>query len=254
MSGAQLMNKKETIQALEEKWGVKARYLGVPTFAYEIKTETQHLIIDRHGVIRDLQGHELHAEELLSAEPAPTEKVALGIDGYAVEFPMTNHTGASLRNLVNMISSKQQLLISAFDLPHLFMDDLFAEELRHKETDTIEAFQNSFMELGPDRCPGIEIDFEKRTVALKLLKENLSTDEMAAFRDLAMSINSSAQKLKNSSFRPSQEENPKFGLRTWMTRIGINGAEFKTTRKTILSRLDGSSSFRRPKAKGPEVE
>lgn len=246
-----MMNKKETIKALEEEWGVKAKYLGAPSFAYEIKTVTQTFIIDRHGVIRDLQGHELQAEELLSAEPAPAEKVSLDIDGYAVEFPLTNHTGATLRNLVNMISSKQHLLISAFDLPHFFMDNRFAEELRHKETDTIEAFQKSFMELGPERCPGVE--FERWTVVLKLLKADPSFDEMAAFRDLAVLINQNALKLKTSSFLPAQEENPKYALRIWLIRLGMNGDKYRITRQVLLARLEGSSAYAKPKTKAAGV-
>ena len=227
----------------------KALYLGAPSFAYEIKTETQTFTIDRHGVIRDLQGHELCIEELLSAEP---EKASLDIDGYAVEFPIANHTGASLRNLINMLSSKQHLLISAFDLPHLFMDSHFAEELSHAKTDTIEAFQKSFMELGPERCPGI--DFEKRTVALKLPKAAPSFDEMAAFRDLAVLINQNALKLKTSSFRPAQKTNPKYGLRVWLIRLGMNGDKFKITRHVLLARLEGSSAYAKPRMKGPEGE
>jgi len=248
-----MMNKKELIKALEGKWGVKAAYLGAPSFAYEIKTDAQTYTIDRHGVIRDLQGHELCIEKLLSAEPAPAKKVALGIDGYAVGFPLEGHTGASLRNLVNMISSKQHLLISAFDLPQLFMDHSFAEDLSHKETDTIEAFQEALLALGPDRCPGIE--FEKRTVALKFVKADPSFDEMAAFRDLAVIINQNAQKFKTSSFRPSQKENRKFALRIWLTRLGMNGEKFKITRQVLLARLDGNSAFSKPpKTKGPEEE
>ena len=245
------MNKKETIQALEEKWGIKASYLGAPSFAYEIKTETQCLIIDRHGGIRDLQGYEFSAEELLNAEPAPAEKVSLDIDGYAVEFPMDGHTGTSLRNLVNMISSKQHLLISAFDLPHLMLDDRFAEELSLKAT---EAFQKSFMEIGPERCPGLEINFEKRTVALKLTKADPSFDEMAAFLDLAVLINQNALKLKTSSFRPAQESNPKYALRTWLTRLGMNGDKFRITRQVLLARLEGNSAYAKPKVKEPEAE
>jgi hypothetical protein len=107
------MNKKETIQALETKWGVQAAYLGTPSFAYEIKTDTQTLIIDRHGVIRDLQGHELSIVELLSAEPAvaaaPAEKVSLDIDGYTVKFPLADHTGSSLDGVTapHMVLSRE---------------------------------------------------------------------------------------------------------------------------------------------------
>ena len=251
-----MMNKKETIQALEEKWGVKATYLGAPSFAYEIKTDTQTLIMDRHGVIRDLQGHEFSIEELLSErqsepenEPASIKPDADRIAGYAVEFPLADHTGVSLRNLVNMLSSKQRLIVSAFGLTHWFMDNLFAEELNRKNTDSVELFQESFQELGPDRCPCLEFDEEKRTVALKLVRADLSSDEMAAFRDLAVSINENAQKFKASSLRPAQDENPKYALRTWLIRLGMNGDAFKTTRKTLLARLDGSSAFRSPKAK-----
>ena len=30
------MNRKEIVAELETKWGVKAKYLGAPTFAYEV--------------------------------------------------------------------------------------------------------------------------------------------------------------------------------------------------------------------------
>ena len=268
------MNRKEIVQALEEKCGVKATYLGAPTFAYEVGGYR----IDRSGAVtgknnlddeipnfEELQmteGEELglgkqrredfQGENGMRADDCPEtqekaaspEQVEMQVDGYAVEFPLADHKGASLRNLVNMLSSKQKLLISAFDLPHLFMDNRFAEELSHKETDSIETFQESLLALGPDRCPGIEFDFEKRTMALKLAKADPSFDEMAAFRDLAVCINQNAQKLKNASFRPSQEENPKFALRTWLTRIGMNGDKFKMTRKVLLANLAGNAAFR----------
>ena len=269
------MNRKEIVQALEKRWGVKAKYRGAPTFAYEVGG----YCVDRNGAVtgkgdpdeeipdfEELQmteGEELglgkkryediQGEKGMRADDCPetvedqasAEHVEMQVDGYAVEFPLADHTGASLRNLVNMLSSKQQLLISAFDLPHLFMDNRFAEELSHKETDNIETFQESLLALGPDRCPGIEFDFEKQTMALKLAKADPSVDEMAAFRDLAVCINQNAKKLKNASFRPSQEENPKFAFRTWLIRLGMNGDEFKTARKVLLAKLDGNSAFRR---------
>ena len=267
------VNRKEIVQALEEKWGVKAKYLGAPTFAYEVGG----YCVDRNGTVtgkdngdgipafeelqmtegeelglgkqrhEDFQGENgMRADDCSETveDQASAEQAEMQVDGYAVEFPLADHKGASLRNLVNMLSSKQKLLISAFDLPHLFMDNRFAEELSHKETDSIETFQESLLALGPDRCPGIEFDFEKRTMALKLAKADPSFDEMAAFRDLAVCINQNAQKLKNASFRPSQEENPKFALRTWLTRIGMNGDKFKMTRKVLLANLAGNAAFR----------
>ena len=70
---------------------------------------------------------------------------------------------------------------------------------------------------------------------------------MTAFRDLAVAMDASAKKLKHSSLKPAQEENPKFAFRTWLIRLGLNGDDFKATRKVLLANLAGDSSFRRPK-------
>ena len=34
-------------------------------------------------------------------------------------------------------------------------------------------------------------------------------------------------------------------MRTWLIRLGMNGDEFKATRKVLLAKLTGNSSFRR---------
>ena len=265
------MNRNEIVQALEEKWGVKAKYLGAPTFAYEVGGYR----IDRNGVVtakEDLAGEVPAFDELRMSEgeelglgkqrredfqgengmraddcPETQEKAAqakLQIDGYAVEFPLADHTGASLRNLVKMLSSKQKLLADAFGQTQGFMDNRFAEDILQKNTDSTELFQEAFLETGPERCPGLEFDPEKRTVALRLAVENLSSDAMAAFRDLAVCINRNAQTLRYSSLKPAQEDNPKFALRTWLIRLGMNGDEFKATRKFLLANLAGNAAFR----------
>ena len=40
------------------------------------------------------------------------------------------------------------------------------------------------------------------------------------------------------------EENEKYALRIWLTRLGMNGAEYKTTRKILMQNLSGHSAFR----------
>ena len=43
------MSRKEIVQVLEEKWGVKAKYLGMPSCAYEITGEKGTFRIDKSG-------------------------------------------------------------------------------------------------------------------------------------------------------------------------------------------------------------
>lgn len=247
------MTRKELVQALEAKWGVKATYLGVPSCAYEINCGAGTYQVDRHGTIRDQEGREFSAEELLSQpqpdtaeEPETIGREELPLSGYAVELPLAGHTVASLRNLVNMLASKQQLLVSAFGLKQPLLDKLLAEELGQRSLEDMDAFQTFWTEFGSRHCLGLEMNFEKQTLAMKMLKDNPTPDEIAAFCDLAACMNENARKLKYSSFKPSQEDNPQYAMRTWLLRLGMNGDRFKTTRKVLLARLSGNAAFRTP--------
>ena len=249
------MNKKEMIKALEAHFGVKATYLGVPSCAYELLAEEETYTIERTGAIRNSKGDEVDVEMILNqnqTEPssetiAPAEKEEALIDGVQVEFPFDGHTGITLKNIVNMLSSKQKLIASAFEFKELLLDEGFAEDLSHKETGTIEQFKESFLEVGPERCPGLTLDFEKETFRFNLIAEKLNQDKISAFKDLAVFITKYAKTLKNSSFKPAQEENPKYAFRTWLIRLGMNGEEYKASRKTLLAALEGSSAFRKPR-------
>lgn len=243
------MNRKELVKALEAKWGVRARYLGVPSCAYEITGAEGVFRIDRQGAIRNQDGRECTAEELLSqprqAEPMiETEPRQPQIEGYAVTLPLEGHTAESLRNWVNMLASKQRLILSAFGLSQPMLDISFAEELHQRPIEDLETFQTVWTEAEARRSPGFELDFAKQRLALKLLKEHPPEEERAAFHDLAVCMNENAKKLKFSSFKPAQEENPKFAFRTWLLRLGMNGGDYKTTRKVLLERLSGSAAFR----------
>lgn len=247
------MTRKELVRALEANWAVKATYLGVPSYAYEIKYGEETFYIDRHGVIRNQEGREFSAEEFLGqiqagpiGETAPIDRDDSQVEGYKVEMPLADHTQASLRNLVNMLASKQQLLVSAFGLTQPLLDNRMAEDLNQRPIENLDSFQTVWTELGPQRCFGLKLDFEKQTLTMKLLKDNPMPDEMAAFHDLAVCMNENARMLKYSSFKPAQEDNPKFALRTWLLRLGMNGDAFKTTRKVLLARLSGSAAFRTP--------
>ena len=100
------MSRKELAQALAAHFDVQVKYLGVPSFAYEIKTAEETFTVNREGKIITQAGDEMVLEEILN----PSDK----IDGVEVSFPLEGHTGTSLRNLVHMIYSRQHLIKKAF--------------------------------------------------------------------------------------------------------------------------------------------
>ena len=243
------MSRKEMVQALEAKWAVKAKYLGMPSCAYEIAGKKGSFRIDKAGRILDPDGREHGMEELLAEDPAqaveeskPAEPGESNFQGYA--FSLEGHTFQSLRNLINMLASKQALISAAFGLEQPLLERELAEELDWIMIENVDAFVAVWRDLARGRAAGLKLDLATRTLIMQLPKENPTLEEMIAFRDLAIGIAASAKKLKHSSLKPAQEENPKFAFRTWLIRLGLNGDDFKATRKVLLAKLNGNSSFR----------
>ena len=243
------MNRKEIVQALETKWRVKAKYLGVPSCAYELTGDAGTFIVDREGLIHDPSGQEYQLQDLLadapeqsSDESIPAESNEPIFQGYA--FTLDGHTVISLRNLVNMLASKQNLITTAFALEHPMLEDSLAEELDQRPVEEVKVFAEIWSDLAQGRAQGLKLDLETQTLILQLPKQAPTVQEMEAFRDLATCMNENAKKLKHSSLKPAQEENPKYAFRTWLIRLGMNGEAYKATRKMLLANLSGNSSFR----------
>ena len=243
------MSRKEIVQVLEEKWGVKAKYLGMPSCAYEITGEKGTFRIDKEGRVLDPDGREHGSEELLADAPAqaaqeriPAETGESNFQGYA--FSLEGHTAISLSNLINMLASKQALISASFGLEHPLLERALAEELDWITIEDVDSFVAVWRNLARGRAPGLKLDLATHTLILQLPKEKPTLEEMTAFRDLAIGMDESAKKLKHSSLKPAQEENPKFAFRTWLIRLGLNGDDFKATRKVLLANLAGDSSFR----------
>lgn len=67
------MNRKAVLEILTEHFNTKARYLGTPTFAYEIATENETYTIDREGNITTVTGQEVKLKDLLEPQEMESE-------------------------------------------------------------------------------------------------------------------------------------------------------------------------------------
>jgi len=247
------MSRKDIVQALEAKWGVKAKYLGMPSCAYEITGEKGTFTIDKAGRILAPDGREYEmaelAENTLGQEMVETEG-----EFHACTFPLYGFSAGMLRNLVNMLAGKERLITAAFALERPILDAALAEELEGRESDDVDAFVAVWDELEQGRAPGMKLSAAERTLILQMSKLDPTAEEREAFGVLMVFMVNFAKSIKSASRKTAQEENPKFAFRTWLTRLGMNGDEFKTARKVLLAKLGGNSSFRRPKAENSTVE
>ncbi len=258
------MDKKEILKQLEAHFGEKPKYMGAPSFAYQVKAGDEVYTIDRVGKIKNSEGTEVELGELLKVEsgapasenatPEVTMEVTMEVtipeakapvDRMEVVLPMEGHTGLTLRNLVNMIASKQSLIQQAFDLKVAIIEEEFARAINEQVIAIIEDFESIALEVGTEKCPGITFDFKSGTITFKFYEGELEPDKLKAYTDLVANINANAKKLKHASRKTTATDNPKYSFRTWLLRLGMIGEEYKTTRKILLANLEGNAAFRK---------
>jgi len=265
------MERKEMIKQLGEHFGVKPKYLSVPSFAYEIRTADEVYTVDRHGDITRGDGESITVEEILNQQVQPepltdqghNDEVAMDevepqdtnrdsetnqmviFDGIEIELSLEGHTVRSLINIINMLNSKQRLLMMAFDTVQPFIHDGFAEELSKEKIKDDVHFQFVLASLGRNICPGFIINYRKGRLGFQLCCPVLTPEKIKAFEDLCFLMSEYAKTLNRASYKQAQEDNPKYALRTWLIRIGMKGLEYKETRKTLLKHLEGSGAFRK---------
>ncbi len=62
------MERKEIVQRVGEHFGVKPKYMEVPSFAYQIEAAEETYTVDREGKITTSDGKEIEFEKLLGLE------------------------------------------------------------------------------------------------------------------------------------------------------------------------------------------
>ncbi len=246
------MHRKEIIKALENQFGVKAKYMGAPSFAYQIEGPEEILTIDRVGMITTADGTVVELERLLngsgdekgSAANDANETETLDIE---VTLPMEGHTGVTLRNLVNMIYSKQVLIKKAFDSEEDIVSADFIANINKAEIQTLEDFQKALHDYGEGSCGGLKFDFNNRNITFKFASNLQQPQKLQAFTYFVSLLSNSAKELKYALPKATETDNEKFTMRTWLIRLGFKGKEYKEAREVILQNLSGNGAFRRPK-------
>ncbi|SHK41525.1 virulence-related protein [Paramaledivibacter caminithermalis] len=253
------MDRKEIVKALETRFGVKSKYLGAPSFAYQLKTEDETYTIDRKGKIITAFGEEIKLEKLFREtknEKVINDNIEIqNSEGPNIEiffkaiFPMEGHSGRTLRNLVNMIYSKQALIKKAFEIEEDLVGDDFSIGINEVKIETLEDFKTALEDIGERSCQGIEFDFYDKTITFKFLQGEENPEKKEVFKQFVSILNQNAKKLKYASAKVKPTDNEKYTFRTWLLRLGMIGDEYKVARKELLKNLSGNGAFRKVQPK-----
>lgn len=183
--------------------------------------------------------------------------------GIHVHVDASKHDVKTLRNLVNIMASKEDLLYKALDVEVererycKKVDEKFLEELNKKKPRQMQDLEdiwydgygyNRHAHYNNSRYRALNLHsvFTKGTVEFRLFNSTLHAGEVKSYIQLCLAINHQALAQKSASRAKTHSENEKYTFRTWLLRLGMIGDEFKTARGHLLKKLDGNIAWKDP--------
>ena len=183
--------------------------------------------------------------------------------GIHIHIDGENHTAKSVKNILSIMYSKEDLLFKALQVKENRVSycnkvrgavleiirkqkklswDKLAEIWYHDKHWERQATQH----YNHTRYHAVNLHalFNKGTIEFRLFNSTLHAGEVKAYINLALAISAQAIRQKSSQMHKTESTNEKFTFRTWLLRLGLNGDEFKTTRNHLLKHLDGDIAWR----------
>lgn len=171
-------------------------------------------------------------------------------------------TPQTLRNIVNIIASKEDILYKALKIDPQRMryckktNEKLIETINCRKPQTMaqladiwyaEAPHNRNWHYNQTRYHGLNLHatFTKGTVEFRLFNSTTHAGEIKAYIQFCLAVCQQALTQKKASARKTVTDNEKYAFRCWMLRLGLNGDEFKTCRLHFLKHLKGNSAWRR---------
>ena len=196
--------RKALVQALSELLEVKPKYLGPPSFSYQV----EDLLIDKNGTVLFGEDAEQECVERILEGMRTRDFECVIPDSFVIELPREGISDAAIENLRQIILNKGKLIQKA----------LGSETLDITVTDEKISFP-WFM-----RLPAPE--------------------EISAYTHFIAHLVSLAKELKRVNATTKEAENEKYAYRCFLLRLGFIGDEYKEARKVLLKNLTGQAAFK----------
>jgi hypothetical protein len=183
--------------------------------------------------------------------------------GIHIHLNGADHTPRSIRNFMNIIYSRNDLLYDALQIERRRMhyckkmDQSLVERMNKKKPTTMKQIEDIWYQDYSERRDRHYHDSRYHFLNLHSLFNGCGTVELRGFNNpnlhagkirsyvvLALAMNHQAITQKSASSKKPQMENPKFSMRTWLNRIGLIGDEFKNCREHLCKSLSGSAAWR----------
>ena len=200
-------DRKKLVQTIAEILECDAKYLGVPSCAYQI----DYFTVDKNGSLSfddRTDGDEI--EQLIEAlcERGFKAEVETEEIGLEIQMPKSTLDAIALANLRKLLEAKGSLIKKA---------------------------------LGVNALPITE---ESDKVCFPWFSGEPTADEVKAYSHFVSALCEMARNAKRVTAKEKETDNEKYAFRCFLLRLGFIGDMYKTERKILLRNLSGSSAFK----------
>ena len=184
--------------------------------------------------------------------------------GIHIHIGAKNHTPNTLKNLVNLMASKEDLIYKSLGIDPARLrfckkvnNDLI-ETINKKKPKTMSAladlWYNGYSDLRSrhyhaSRYHGLNLHsvFTKGTIEFRLFNGTLHAGKIRSYLVLALATSHQALIQKSASAKRTYTENEKYTFRCWLLRLGLIGEEYKNCREHLMANLTGNSAWKTPR-------
>ena len=182
--------------------------------------------------------------------------------GIHIHIDAASHTAATLRNLVNIMASKEDLLYKALDVQVSRerycrkADVSFLNKLNSYRPKSMEELEriwydgrgSRFYHYDESRYKALNLHsvFSKGTIEFRLFNSTLHAGKVKSYIQLCLAVSHQALVQKRAAPVKTVSANEKYTFRTWLLRLGLIGDEFKTARQHLLANLEGNIAWKDP--------
>ena len=184
--------------------------------------------------------------------------------GIHIHIDASKHDARSLRNITNIMYSKEDLIYKAlqvdFSRENRYckkVDEAFIQKLNRAKPDSLDKVKkiwyndntfraNEHYDRSRYHALNLHSVFSKGTIEFRLFNGTLHAGEIKSYIQFCLAISNQALTQKKASRRKTQSTNEKYTFRTWLLRLGMIGDEFKTARLHLLKNLDGCIAWKDP--------
>lgn len=187
--------------------------------------------------------------------------------GIHVHVDAANHNRQSLKNLIGIMYSKEDILFNALKVNPERVEAYCkkvrepmlqkARRLSSEETTDLTQLEQIWYEGNVSKTQhynwtryyalNLHSVFYRGTVEWRCFNSTLHAGKVAAYVNLCLAISAQAIAQRSTVMRKTHSDNELFTFRVWLVRLGLNGDEFKHTRDHLLASLDGDRAWRHDK-------